>query len=126
MNRKTKCAGLSLLMFAFAVCGNATYVAVRSLWLLLYLCSPTTNRTDAQLQTARPQSILLTSTSEQHIWINAPWLLGSAGTIFLDFLVLGQFAWYSKERRLEQERKRKIFADDEEQDSLLRNDGDEY
>ncbi|BGP55974.1 Putative vacuolar membrane transporter for cationic amino acids [Rhodotorula sphaerocarpa] len=98
LNRKTKCAGLSLLMFAFAVCGNATYVA----------------------------SILLTSTSEQHIWINAPWLLGSAGTIFLDFLVLGQFAWYSKERRLEQERKRKIFADDEEQDSLLRNDGDEY
>lgn len=33
LNRKTKCAGLSLLMFAFAVCGNATYVAVRFLGL---------------------------------------------------------------------------------------------
>jgi hypothetical protein len=33
---------------------------------------------------------------------NAPWLLGSAGTIFLDFIVLGQFAYYAKERRLEQ------------------------
>ncbi|GAA5987894.1 hypothetical protein JCM10908_007262 [Rhodotorula pacifica] len=94
LNRKTKCAGLSLLMFAFAVCGNATYVA----------------------------SILFTSTSAQHIMINAPWLLGSAGTIFLDFIVLGQFAYYAKERRLEQARKAKIFANDEEErEALLQN-----
>ncbi|POY75702.1 hypothetical protein BMF94_1325 [Rhodotorula taiwanensis] len=97
LNRKTKCAGLSLLMFAFAVCGNATYVA----------------------------SILLTSTSTQHVMINAPWLVGSAGTIALDFLVLGQFAYYAKERRLEQARKAKIFAD-EEQEALLRTDTEAY
>ncbi|GAA5879002.1 hypothetical protein JCM3774_004464 [Rhodotorula dairenensis] len=95
LNRKTKCAGLSLLMFAFAVCGNATYVA----------------------------SILLTSTSAQHIMINAPWLLGSAGTIFLDFIVLGQFAYYAKERRLEQARKNKIFVDDDdEREGLLQDE----
>ncbi|KAG0663876.1 hypothetical protein C6P46_002102 [Rhodotorula mucilaginosa] len=97
LNRKTKCAGLSLLMFAFAVCGNATYVA----------------------------SILLTSTSAQHIMINAPWLLGSAGTIFLDFIVLGQFAYYAKERRLEQARKAKIFVDDE-REALLQNEPETY
>lgn len=59
--------------------------------------------------------------------INAPWLLGSAGTIFLDFIVLGQFAYYAKERRLEQAHKTKIFVDDgdvndEEQEALLRNE----
>ncbi|GJN92915.1 hypothetical protein Rhopal_005957-T1 [Rhodotorula paludigena] len=86
LNRKTKCAGLSLLMFAFAVCGNTTYVA----------------------------SILLTSTSPQHLLVNAPWLLGSGGTIFLDLVVLGQFIAYAKERRLEAEAARQpIFADDE-------------
>ncbi|GAA5871960.1 hypothetical protein JCM8547_006201 [Rhodosporidiobolus lusitaniae] len=86
LNRKTKCAGLSLLMFAFAVCGNSTYVA----------------------------SILLTSTSPQHLLINLPWLVGSAGTIFLDFIVLSQFVIYAKERRLEKERAEGgVFADDE-------------
>lgn len=122
LNRKTKCAGLSLLMFAFAVCGNATYVAVsnslplRNVLLSLEPCL-----------TLRPrsQSILLTSTSTQHVMINAPWLVGSAGTIALDFLVLGQFAYYAKERRLEQARKAKIFAD-EEQEALLRTDTEAY
>ncbi|GAA5944548.1 hypothetical protein JCM3775_003291 [Rhodotorula graminis] len=85
LNRKTKCAGLSLLMFAFAVCGNGTYVA----------------------------SILLTSTSPQHILVNAPWLLGSGGTIFLDLVVLGQFVAYAKERRLEAAQQG-VFARDDE------------
>lgn len=72
-NKKTKCVGLSLMMFAFAVAGNATYVA----------------------------SILLQSRSTEHLKINAAWLVGSAGTIFLDFIVLSQFHWYSKARRAE-------------------------
>ncbi|BGP41912.1 Putative vacuolar membrane transporter for cationic amino acids [Rhodotorula kratochvilovae] len=92
LNRKTKCAGLSLLMFAFAVCGNGTYVA----------------------------SILLTSTSPQHLLVNAPWLLGSGGTIFLDFLVLGQFAWYAKARRLEaQQQQQGVFAAEDESALLV-------
>ncbi|GAA6050607.1 hypothetical protein JCM3770_001485 [Rhodotorula araucariae] len=82
LNRKTKCAGLSLLMFAFAVCGNGTYVA----------------------------SILLTSTAPQHLLVNAPWLLGSGGTILLDFLVLGQFAWYAQARRQDATAQQAVFA----------------
>ncbi|GAA6004181.1 hypothetical protein JCM10207_002469 [Rhodosporidiobolus poonsookiae] len=86
LNRKTKCAGLSLLMFAFAVCGNTTYVA----------------------------SILLTSMSPEHLWTNAPWLVGSGGTIFLDFLVLGQFGYYARARRAEAElAKNGVFVDQE-------------
>jgi hypothetical protein len=57
--------------------------------------------------------------------INAPWLLGSAGTIFLDFIVLGQFAYYAKGRRLEQARKAKIFVDDE-REALLQNEPETY
>ncbi|SCV73879.1 BQ2448_6309 [Microbotryum intermedium] len=81
-NTETKCQGLSLLMFAFSVAGNGTYVA----------------------------SILLTSVNPQHILINASWLVGSGGTIFLDFIVLGQFWYYSSARKTEQA---KIFADDD-------------
>ncbi|GAA5956179.1 hypothetical protein JCM3765_005482 [Sporobolomyces pararoseus] len=94
LNRKTKCEGLSLLMFCFAVIGNVTYVA----------------------------SILLTSLSLQHILVNAPWLLGSGGTIFLDFIVLGQFAFYAKERRLKDEREReeRMFVDEEEEERRRR------
>ncbi|GAA5934316.1 PQ-loop repeat-containing protein [Sporobolomyces koalae] len=85
LNRKTKCEGLSLLMFCFAVIGNVTYVA----------------------------SILLTSLSLQHLLVNAPWLLGSGGTIFLDFIVLGQFAYYAKERRLQDEQNKVMFVDED-------------
>lgn len=81
-NRETKCHGLSLLMFSFSVCGNATYVS----------------------------SILLQSVAPQHILINASWLVGSGGTIFLDAIVLGQFWWYASARDAE----RKIFTDDGE------------
>ncbi|KAI5479443.1 hypothetical protein MNV49_003587 [Pseudohyphozyma bogoriensis] len=80
-NRETKCQGLSLLMFAFSVAGNTTYVA----------------------------SILLQSMSPQHLLINSSWIIGSGGTIFLDFIVLGQFAWYASARSAD----KKIFADDE-------------
>ncbi|GEM10322.1 cystinosin/ERS1p repeat protein [Rhodotorula toruloides] len=91
LNRKTKCVGLSIFMFLLAVVGNSTYVA----------------------------SILLTSTSPQHLLINAPWLVGSGGTIALDFIVLGQFAFYAKERRLEAEAaKNGVFAADD--DALAR------
>ncbi|GAA6023754.1 hypothetical protein JCM11491_006033 [Sporobolomyces phaffii] len=94
LNRKTKCEGLSLLMFCFAVIGNVTYVA----------------------------SILFTSFSLQHLLVNAPWLLGSGGTIFLDFIVLGQFAFYAKERRLrdEREREERMFIDEEEEERRRR------
>lgn len=48
---------------------------------------------------AHTQSILLTSVSPQHLLINASWLVGSGGTIFLDMIVLGQFVHYAGARR---------------------------
>ncbi|KAM0748441.1 PQ-loop-domain-containing protein [Meredithblackwellia eburnea MCA 4105] len=83
-NRETKCQGLSLLMFAFAVAGNTTYVA----------------------------SILLQSLTPQHLLINASWLVGSGGTIFLDFVVLGQFYWYASARSAMEQEGAKLFVDE--------------
>ncbi|EGG06099.1 uncharacterized protein MELLADRAFT_87486 [Melampsora larici-populina 98AG31] len=69
-NRQTKCKGLSLLFFLVGITGNTTYVA----------------------------SILLLSLNPSHLWINLSWLVGSAGTILLDLIVLYQFWLYRKDR----------------------------
>ncbi|KAG8892886.1 hypothetical protein FRB99_002380 [Tulasnella sp. 403] len=65
-NAKTKCAGLSLALFVFAIGGNLTFTL----------------------------SILVASTSKNHLLANAGWLAGSGLTIFLDFVVLSQFFYY--------------------------------
>ncbi|SYW80831.1 uncharacterized protein UHO2_06293 [Ustilago hordei] len=70
-NRTTKCEGLSLALFVFAVAGNLTYVA----------------------------SILLKSTQHDYLVESFSWLVGSLGTVFLDFIVLGQFIHYRKARK---------------------------
>ncbi|CBQ71276.1 conserved hypothetical protein [Sporisorium reilianum SRZ2] len=70
-NRTTKCEGLSLALFVFAVAGNLTYVA----------------------------SILLKSTRRDYLIESFSWLVGSLGTVFLDFIVLGQFIHYRKARK---------------------------
>lgn len=70
-NRTTKCEGLSLALFVFAVAGNLTYVA----------------------------SILLKSTERDYLVESFSWLVGSLGTVFLDFIVLGQFIHYRKARK---------------------------
>ncbi|CDU24236.1 uncharacterized protein SPSC_03307 [Sporisorium scitamineum] len=70
-NRTTKCQGLSLALFVFAVAGNLTYVA----------------------------SILLKSTKRDYLVESFSWLVGSLGTVFLDFIVLGQFIHYRKARK---------------------------
>lgn len=142
-NTQTKCQGLSLLMFAFALCGNATYVAV-SPNSFASMCPPgrpsferldhTSSRPSRTPSTSRspsstvrpppstnvgparrrggrfhlfitrchsvsphltlvffvPQSILLVSVEPEHLSINASWLVGSGGTIFLDMIVLTQ------------------------------------
>ncbi|WVN85425.1 uncharacterized protein L203_100571 [Cryptococcus depauperatus CBS 7841] len=66
-NYKTRCAGLSLAMFFFAISGNITYIL----------------------------SILLKSLDLHYILANAPWLAGAGLTIFLDLFVLTQFAVFS-------------------------------
>ncbi|KAN0063611.1 Vacuolar histidine transporter YPQ3 [Thecaphora frezii] len=70
-NRITKCEGLSLALFVFAVAGNVTYVA----------------------------SILLQSTEPEYLLESSSWLVGSLGTILLDFIVLGQFVAYRSARK---------------------------
>lgn len=70
-NRETKCEGLSLALFLFAVAGNTTYVA----------------------------SILLKSMEREYVLESLSWLVGSVGTVFLDFVVLGQFISYREERK---------------------------
>lgn len=69
-NRQTKCEGLSLALFLFAVAGNLTYVA----------------------------SILIKSTDREYLIESASWLVGSLGTVFLDFIVLSQFVAYRDAR----------------------------
>lgn len=70
-NRTTKCEGLSMSLFVYAVSGNATYVA----------------------------SILALSTERRYVLENLSWLIGSAAVIFLDFVVLFQFIHYAPDRR---------------------------
>lgn len=69
-NRQTKCEGLSLALFVFSVAGNLTYCA----------------------------SILIKSTAREYLIENMSWLVGSVGTVFLDFIVLGQFVHYREEQ----------------------------
>lgn len=71
-NFETRCEGLSLALFLFAIAGNATYAL----------------------------SILATSLEFKHILVNAGWLAGSALTVFLDIFVLVQFFYYSRTKAL--------------------------
>ncbi|WVQ82764.1 hypothetical protein IAT38_004896 [Cryptococcus sp. DSM 104549] len=83
-NYKTRCAGLSLAMFFFAISGNITYVL----------------------------SILLKSLNPRYILANAPWLAGSGLTVFLDLFVLAQFAVFSYQDKIKA-REGKAFAEED-------------
>ncbi|KAK7048432.1 PQ-loop-domain-containing protein [Favolaschia claudopus] len=65
-NMHTHCEGLSPALFFFAITGNLTYSA----------------------------SIIAKSTDRDYLITNASWLAGSALTVFLDLIVLGQFVYY--------------------------------
>ncbi|KAJ7366954.1 PQ loop repeat-domain-containing protein [Mycena albidolilacea] len=65
-NLQTQCEGLSPALFFFAIVGNLTYSL----------------------------SIIAKSTEREYLILNASWLAGSALTVFLDLIVLGQFFWY--------------------------------
>lgn len=60
------CEGLSLAMFYFSVLGNLTYC----------------------------MSVLFHSVEREFILINLPWLIGSGGTLFFDFMIFFQFYLY--------------------------------
>jgi len=67
-NFKTRCEGLSLALFLFAIFGNLTYV--------LAICTK--------------------SMHGPYLIKNASWLAGSGLTIGLDVIVLGQFFYYNQ------------------------------
>ncbi|KAJ7761596.1 PQ loop repeat-domain-containing protein [Mycena maculata] len=69
-NLRTRCEGLSPALFYFAILGNVTYS-----W-----------------------SIIAKSTDRDYLITNASWLAGSALTVFLDLIVLGQFFYYRPPR----------------------------
>jgi hypothetical protein len=63
---RKSCEGISFLFFLFACLGNLSYVI----------------------------SILAEDLSKQYLLINASWLCGSVGTLFLDLLIFVQFWTY--------------------------------
>ncbi|KAJ7459927.1 PQ loop repeat-domain-containing protein [Mycena latifolia] len=65
-NVQTRCEGLSPALFFFAIVGNLTYSL----------------------------SIIAKSVQREYLITNASWLAGSALTVFLDLIVLGQFFYY--------------------------------
>ncbi|WFD01259.1 hypothetical protein MYAM1_004021 [Malassezia yamatoensis] len=86
-NRHTKCAGLSLALFVFAVGGNVSYVLVRPILLTLVNCSkrPLKGIPYGERQLDRRQCRYVTILTQ--------------GTILLDFIVLAQFITYAPARR---------------------------
>lgn len=80
-NYKTRCEGLSLAMFFFSISGNVTYIA----------------------------SILFKSLEWKYLVTNASWIAGSVVTIFLDFIILGQFAYFSWQDK----QAARVFLDEE-------------
>ncbi|ORZ01341.1 PQ loop repeat-domain-containing protein [Syncephalastrum racemosum] len=64
--RKESVEGLSIFMFVFSVLGNLLYCI----------------------------SIFLKSTDRTYLLVNYPWLLGSGGTLFFDFVIFFQFYIY--------------------------------
>ncbi|KZV79220.1 PQ-loop-domain-containing protein [Exidia glandulosa HHB12029] len=67
-NRVTHCEGLAAGMFVLSAIANTTYLA----------------------------SILAKSLDPEYIRINLSWIIGSGGCVFLDFVVLSQFAAYAR------------------------------
>ncbi|KAI0770483.1 PQ-loop-domain-containing protein [Fomes fomentarius] len=72
-NLETRCEGLSPFLFVYSITGNTTYTL----------------------------SILAVSLDIRHIVANAPWIAGSALTVFLDGFVLYQFYGYRQDKRRE-------------------------
>ncbi|KAF9514240.1 hypothetical protein BS47DRAFT_1485213 [Hydnum rufescens UP504] len=75
-NIQTKCEGLSLALFLFAIAGNTFYVL----------------------------SICVASMEWSHLIINASWLAGSGLTIFADVYILVQFFRFQREAKFAEQK----------------------
>lgn len=72
---RKSCEGISFMFFLFACLGNLTYVI----------------------------SILAIDMSWHYIWVNSSWLVGSLGTLGLDFTIFIQFFLYNENNELDGE-----------------------
>lgn len=66
---RKSCEGISFLFFLFACLGNSTFIL----------------------------SVLAISFDKQYLILNASWLIGSIGTLAMDFIIFAQFFAYNKD-----------------------------
>ncbi|QEU60167.1 Rtc2/Ypq1 [Kluyveromyces lactis] len=67
--QRKSCEGVSFLFFLFACLGNTTFII----------------------------SVLSISFAPRYLLVNASWLIGSSGTLIMDFIIFAQFFVYNKD-----------------------------
>jgi hypothetical protein len=82
--RRKSTEGISMLFFLFACIGNLTYV------LSIFAFEPKCHGRHGKCAPGEPGQIY-----GRYILVNASWLAGSLGTLFLDFWIFVQFFLYS-------------------------------
>ncbi|KAK2748961.1 hypothetical protein FQN57_007244 [Myotisia sp. PD_48] len=86
--RRKSTEGVSFLFFLFACIGNLTYV------LSIFAYSPICQRVDGRCHAGEQRR-----TYSRHLAVNASWLLGSLGTLFLDLGIFAQFILYREQQQ---------------------------
>lgn len=72
---RKSCEGISFLFFLFACLGNTTFII----------------------------SVLAISFDPQYLLLNASWLVGSSGTLIMDFIIFAQFFAYHRDPKLSEQ-----------------------
>ncbi|KAF6218767.1 hypothetical protein HO133_005310 [Letharia lupina] len=93
--RRKSTEGVSMLFFLFACVGNLTYVM--SIFAYEPACARFERYDDVR---GGCESGEWARAYGQYILLNASWLIGSAGTLVLDFMIFGQF-WIYRDRNPE-------------------------
>lgn len=89
--RRKSTEGVSLLFFLFACIGNIAYVL--SIFAYSPICVDPDHCTDGEWNAIYARYVL----------VNLSWIVGSAGTLFLDLLIFWQFFLYKKRKSPELE-----------------------
>lgn len=90
--RRKSTEGVSLLFFLFACIGNLTYV------LSIFAYSPVCAGKEGRCRPGEQQRLY-----GKYLLVNASWLLGSLGTLFLDLGIFAQFVLYREKEDEEAE-----------------------
>ena len=96
--RRKSVEGISMLFFLFACVGNLTYV------LSIFAYEPACARIGSVFDSRRSGWCELGEWNREYgryILVNASWLIGSAGTLLLDFMVFVQFWMYRRKTPLD-------------------------